>query len=99
MSLGIYIVGVTFFARTEAVTSKRFMLILGAVILNCGLLGLATWISGETARFGYLAGGGGVRNPNMVLLVLGMIALTINRQDDTAIDDRPDHQSPYRLGD
>ncbi len=86
VSLGIYIVGVTFFARTEAVTSKRFMLILGAVLLNCGLLGLATWISGETARFGFFAGGGGVPNPNMVLLILGMIALTINRRIVLAIE-------------
>ena len=79
-SLGVYIVGVTWFARTEAVASKRFTLILGAVILNLGLVGLATWISGETTRFGFFAGGGGVQDPKMVLLVLGMIALTINRR-------------------
>jgi 4-hydroxybenzoate polyprenyltransferase len=79
-SLGVYIVGVTWFARTEAVASKRWMLILGAVILNLGLAGLATWISGETTRFGFFAGGGGVPDPQLVLLVLGMIALTINRR-------------------
>ena len=79
-SLGVYIVGVTWFARTEAVTSKRFTLLLGAVLLNLGLAGLAIWISGETTRFGFFAGGGGVPDPKMVLLVLGMIALTINRR-------------------
>ena len=79
-SLGVYIVGVTWFARTEAVASKRLMLAWGAVVLNLGLLGLATWISGETTRFGFFAGGGGVPDPQMVLLVLGMIALTINRR-------------------
>ena len=79
-SLGVYIVGVTWFARTEAVASKRRMLILGAVILNLGLVALAAWICGETTRFGFFAGGGGVQDPQMVLLVLGMIALTINRR-------------------
>ncbi len=79
-SLGVYIVGVTWFARTEAVASKRMILILGAVILNLGLAGLATWISGQTTRFGIFAGGGGVPDAQMVLLVLGMIALTINRR-------------------
>lgn len=91
-SLGIYIVGVTWFARTEALTSKRWMLVFSAVILNLGLVGLATWISGETARFGYLAGGSGVRDPKMVLLLLGMIALTINRRIVVAIQ-FPDPQS------
>ncbi len=79
-SLGVYIVGVTWFARTEAVASKRLMLVWGAVVINLGLVGLAIWISGETTRFGFFAGGGGVRDPKMVLLVLGMIALTINRR-------------------
>ncbi len=79
-SLGIYIMGVTWFARTEALVSRRSLLTFAAVIINFGLLGLATWIGGWTINFGFLIGAGGVRDPKMVLLILGMIALTINRR-------------------
>jgi len=79
-SLGVYIMGVTWFARTEALTSRRSILVMAAIIINAGLLGLATWIGGWTINSGFLIGAGGVRDPKMVLLVLGMIALTINRR-------------------
>jgi 4-hydroxybenzoate polyprenyltransferase len=78
--LGVYIMGVTWFARTEALVSRRSLLTFAAVIINAGLLGLATWIGGWTIRSGFLIGAGGVRDPRMVLLILGMIALTINRR-------------------
>ena len=79
-SLGVYIMGVTWFARTEALTSRRSLLVMAAVIINAGLLGLATWIGGWTIPSGFLIGAPGVRDPQMVLLMLGMIALTINRR-------------------
>ncbi len=80
LSLGVYIVGVTLFARTEALTSKRWKLIFAAVVINLGLLGMATWFGGWSLPFGLLGGGGGVRDPKMVLVALGVIALTINRR-------------------
>lgn len=83
--LGVYIMGVTWFARTEALTSRRSLLTFAAVIINAGLLGLATWIGGWTISSGFLIGAGGVRDPRMVLLILGMIALTINRRIVMAI--------------
>ena len=79
-SLGVYIMGVTWFARTEALVSRRSLLVMAAIIINAGLLGLATWIGGWTIDSGFLIGTGGVPDPKMVLLVLAMIALTINRR-------------------
>ena len=98
-SLGIYIVGVTWFARTEAQVSRRGLLIFAAVIINLGLGGLATWIGGWTTHFGYFAGGGGVSDPQMVLLLLGMIAFTINRRVLHALLDPDPHtvQTGVRL--
>lgn len=79
-SLGVYICGVTWFSRTEAATSRRSLLIFAAAIVNLGMLGLATWIGGWTISSGFLIGAGGVREPQMVLLMLGMIALSVNRR-------------------
>lgn len=79
-SLGVYIMGVTWFARTEAHVSRRSLLVIAAIIVNAGLIGLATWIGGWTIDSGFLIGAGGVRDPKTVLFVLGMIALTINRR-------------------
>lgn len=78
--LGVYIMGVTWFARTEALTSRRSLLVMAAIIINAGLLGLAAWIGGWTIDSGLLIGTGGVPEPQMVLLILGMIAFTINRR-------------------
>lgn len=79
-SLGVYICGVTWFSRTEAATSRRGLLILAAAIVNLGLLGLATWVGGWTIPSGFLIGAGGVRDPMLVLMMLGMIALSVNRR-------------------
>lgn len=44
--IGLYIVGVTWFARTEAVVSSRAMLGLGAVLMLAGIsmLGIIPWV-------------------------------------------------------
>ncbi len=90
--LGVYIMGVTWFARTEAVTSRRRLLVLAAVIINAGLLGLATWIGGWTVSSGFLIGEPGASDPQMVLLLLGVIGFTINRRILLAIQ-YPDPQT------
>lgn len=79
-SLGVYICGVTWFSRSEAQTSNRGKLLFAALVINAGLLGLATWIGGWTISSGFLIGASGVRDPKLVLLMLGMIALSINRR-------------------
>lgn len=45
MGLGIYIVGVTLFARQEAGTSRRAALFSAAVVINVGIVGLAMFVN------------------------------------------------------
>lgn len=53
-AVGVYIVGVTIFARTEARNSSRGRLMLGTVVLLAGIAGLVTvpHLLDEPARFG-----------------------------------------------
>ncbi|MCA8996559.1 MAG: UbiA family prenyltransferase [Planctomycetaceae bacterium] len=55
-AMGIYIVGVTWYARTEAVQSNRNQLIGGLALVNIGLVMIVLWISGLAARFGIFIG-------------------------------------------
>jgi len=78
--MGVYIVGVTWFARTEARQSSRGQLTLAAVVMNLGLAILIAWVArwptaGQTAVF----------------FALGVIVLTINRRVFLAVSDpRPE---------
>lgn len=83
--LGIYIMGVTWFARTEALISRRGVLVFAAGVINTGLLGLAAWIGGWSILQKRSIGPGAIQNPQMVLLALAMIAVTINRRIIVAI--------------
>lgn len=83
--LGVYIMGVTLFARTEAVTSRRWPLLAAAAVINVGLLGLATWYGGWTIPFGFSIGGGAAPDSSTILLALCVVALTINRRIVDAI--------------
>jgi len=69
-SLGLYIVGVTWFARTEAKDSARGQLVAALVTIDLGLAGLAaliaTWVNVGDGTFS--------------LLMLAFVALTINRR-------------------
>lgn len=78
--LGIYICGVTWFARTEATQSRRGLLIMAAVILNLGLVGLAAWVGGWTIPYGWTILSGGIRDPQMILMMLAVIAVSLNRR-------------------
>jgi 4-hydroxybenzoate polyprenyltransferase len=71
MGIGLYIVGLTFFARTEALEkSRKKVLILGIVIANAGL-GVLFWLvnfwPGDIA-------------PSNVYFGLGIVALVLNRR-------------------
>ncbi|MCA9077667.1 MAG: UbiA family prenyltransferase [Planctomycetaceae bacterium] len=74
--LGVYIVGVTWFARTEARQSSRVHLSLATVVVNLGLAMLIGWMT--------LA-----PNPAVTpaLFVLAVIGLSINRRLLVAIAD------------
>ncbi|MCA9079927.1 MAG: UbiA family prenyltransferase [Planctomycetaceae bacterium] len=86
-SMGLYIVGVTLFARREASTSSKAGLLLGLGIANLGLFGLAAWIMNWTVHIGLLVGFGAVAQPWTVLLALAVIAFTINRRALLAVAD------------
>jgi 4-hydroxybenzoate polyprenyltransferase len=83
-ALGVYIVGVTWFARQEAGTSRRPSLLAAAIVINLGLAGLMLLTHG---RIGVRLNWSGAASPASVLLVLGMIALIINRRIARAVGD------------
>ena len=75
--LGLYIVGVTLFARTEAKTSSRWLLGLALLILDAAFGGLA-WLTSSWPTGA---------NVSVVLAMLGVIAFTLNRRAIVAIVD------------
>lgn len=77
IGLGVYITGVTWFARTEAAVSRRSHLIGAAIVADVGLASLVVWL------FNW---GGGVE-PQLVAILLAVIILTINRRLFAAIAD------------
>jgi len=85
LSLGIYIVGVTLFARNEAKENARVPLGIGLLIANLGLVMLALWMSGMTSRLRLFVVPGAMSGSMSVLFLLAVIALTINRRALKAI--------------
>ena len=75
--LGLYIVGVTLFARTEASTSRRWILGLALLILDAAFGGLAWLVSSWPT---------GAKVP-VVLAMFGVIVFTLNRRAIAAIVD------------
>jgi 4-hydroxybenzoate polyprenyltransferase len=80
IGLGVYIAGVTWFARTEARTSSRWQLGLAQIVLNAGVLVLAalmcSWPVWTWPPLG--------RTP-VALAMLAVIAFTVNRRALTAV--------------
>ncbi len=72
--LGLYIVGVTWFARTEARQSRRLPLVLAMLTVNLGLATLIGWIVNWAGH-----------DRDAVLMVLAVIVLTINRRLSAAV--------------
>ncbi len=75
---GVYVTGLTWFAKQEAKWSHRGLLIAAAGVIAAGLCILAgfTWKAS-----------GGLEDPSSTLLVLGMIAFTVGRRLVTAISE------------
>lgn len=82
--MGIYIAGVTWFARREAKENLRLPLLLSAIVINVGLVGLAIWL-GDFAQQLKINLPPGIANSKTMLILWGVIALTINRRLLTAI--------------
>ena len=49
--MGVYVAGVTLFARTEAIRSRRGLLVLGVVVMSAGLLLAASYPWWDAATF------------------------------------------------
>lgn len=90
-AIGIYVAGITWFARTEEKTSARLPLIGGAVLANLGMAMLAATYSGQTLVLPWMWAGE-VRPAALVLLVVA-IALTVDRRIVNSIVD----PSPARV--
>lgn len=74
VGLGVYITGVTWFARTEARLSSRGQLIGAMLVVNLGLATLIGWVVNTSGD-----------NQPVVLLALAVIVLTINRRLAAAV--------------
>ena len=74
VGLGIYILGVTWFARTEARLSSRLQLAGAMLVVNLGLATLIGWIVTSPGE-----------NRTAVLVAMAVIVLTINRRLAAAI--------------
>ena len=72
-SYGIYIAGLTWFARNEAVQSKRGRLIASAAVINIGLVALIAWAVLDNC------GLGGRAPRSNVLFAAAVIAVVVNR--------------------
>ena len=81
LCLGVYIAGVTWFARTEATESRRWSLLGAIVTIDVGLGGLLCW----AGRVGPLLKWKGAGQPMVAVSILAVIALTLNRRALAAI--------------
>ncbi len=86
LALGVYIIGVTWFARSEANVSRRsrFQAITGMVLVNAGMMLLISFVI-TRQDFG---------DPLSVLLLFAVILLVINRRLTAALFD----PAPAKIG-
>jgi 4-hydroxybenzoate polyprenyltransferase len=77
IGMGVYVAGITWFARTEAKASSRNMLFAAMVIINLGLASLMAWV------LNWPYGG----DPTATMFVLLVVALMINRKLTLALSD------------
>lgn len=86
-AMGIYITGVTWFARTETHTSRRGSLWGGLVLLDLGLLMLLLWMIDLPQRWGIDLGPTGTDDALPMLLFWGVVTISLNRRAIGAIVD------------
>jgi len=86
-AMGVYIIGVTWFARSEAGISPRLHLLGGLVVLNLGLLLLASWILELPQYWGLQPGPVGADDTLPMLLFWGIVTISLNRRAIGAIAD------------
>ncbi|TWT59085.1 prenyltransferase [Thalassoglobus neptunius] len=79
-AIGVYIVGVTLFAKREAVENSRGPLALSLAVIDLGLFAIAFWIGRFSSFFGIDLPVPGDTDQVSILFVWGVIFLTINRR-------------------
>jgi 4-hydroxybenzoate polyprenyltransferase len=84
-ALGIYVAGVTWFARKEAARSSRGSLLAAAALVNLGLALLLVLSYGVWSR--YLSWNGAPEARTSSLLLLAMVTVIVNRRIVAAIAD------------
>ena len=82
-ALGVYVTGVTWFARQEAAQSQKAQLVGAAGVINLGLVALAAMVYGVPG----LGPPWGQANAGGVLIGFAVIALVLNRRLAAAILD------------
>ena len=83
--IGVYIAGVTWFARTEAVTSRRSTLALATTVMAAGL-GLLGWL------YRVLPPHVATMDEKYWFLLVGLLAFTIVRRCSSAVADPTPHR-------
>lgn len=92
LCMGVYITGVTLFAKREATVNRRLPLLVAWIVINVGLVGVALWLGDFATQLG-LPLPPGVANPRSTLILWGVVAFTINRRVLMAVFD----PSPARI--
>ncbi len=84
-AMGVYITGVTLFAKREAEGARISSLLPGLIVIDLGLGMLAVWIGGLLPSWGIPMPPGKFQPPEPMFFLLGAIALTINRRAINAL--------------
>lgn len=96
LAMGIYVSGVTWFAKKEAEVSGRGGLIFGQSVLNLGLVLMAAWITPQMRPVWESLGVwfqtlglwfDPAVNASRALLMLGVVAVVVNRRALAALSD------------
>jgi len=85
IAMGIYITGVTLFARTEEKMSQKKNLLGGLILVNTGLLLLAAWMLDLPHQLGWNLGVVGTSDAVPMLIFWTAIAFSLNRRAIAAI--------------
>ncbi|WP_437225212.1 UbiA family prenyltransferase [Planctomicrobium sp. SH661] len=87
IAMGIYVTGVTWFARSEARVSRRQSLVGGLALIDLGLILLALWMLDVPRKVGIDLGPVGTADSTSTLLLWGVIAFSLNRRALIAVAD------------